>query len=100
VLAFVDATIVNVAFPDIRRDFDDASLAGIFWVLNAYNIVFAAFIVAAGRIADLLGRKRFRRRRNGTHGEARLPGFTEALTRALLRAAWIRPRRRAGTPTL
>jgi EmrB/QacA subfamily drug resistance transporter len=58
VLAFVDATIVNVAFPDIRSDFPEASLSGISWVLNAYNIVFAAFIVAAGRIADLLGRKR------------------------------------------
>ena len=58
VLAFVDATIVNVAFPDIRADFEGASLATISWVLNAYNIVFAAFIVAAGRIADLLGRKR------------------------------------------
>jgi NTE family protein len=56
-LAFVDATIVNVAFPDIREDFDGAGLAAISWVLNAYNIVFAAFIVAAGRIADLLGRK-------------------------------------------
>ena len=58
VLAFVDATIVNVAFPDIARDFENTSLATISWVLNAYNIVFAAFIVAAGRIADLLGRKR------------------------------------------
>ena len=58
VLAFVDATIVNVAFPDIRADFPDTDLAGISWVLNAYNIVFAAFIVPAGRIADLLGRKR------------------------------------------
>ena len=58
VLAFVDATIVNVAFPDIQEDFGEASLSGISWVLNAYNIVFAAFIVAAGRIADLLGRKR------------------------------------------
>jgi NTE family protein len=57
-LAFVDATIVNVAFPDIRADFEGSTLAGISWVLNAYNIVFAAFIVAAGRIADLLGRKR------------------------------------------
>ena len=28
-------------------------------MLNAYNIVFAAFLVAAGRIADLLGRRRF-----------------------------------------
>jgi EmrB/QacA subfamily drug resistance transporter len=58
VLAFVDATIVNVAFPDIASDFEDASLSGISWVLNAYNIVFAALIVAAGRVADLLGRKR------------------------------------------
>ena len=57
-LAFVDATIVNVAFPDIREDFEGTSLAGISWVLNAYNIVFAALILAAGRIADLLGRKR------------------------------------------
>ena len=57
-LAFVDATIVNVAFPDISADFEDSSLASISWVLNAYNIVFAAFLVAAGRVADLLGRKR------------------------------------------
>ena len=58
VLAFVDATIVNVAFPDIAEDFEGTSLATISWVLNAYNIVFAAFLVAAGRVADLLGRKR------------------------------------------
>ncbi len=57
-LAFLDATIVNVAFPDIRASFPDASLGGISWVLNAYNIVFAAFLLPAGRIADLLGRKR------------------------------------------
>jgi EmrB/QacA subfamily drug resistance transporter len=58
VLAFIDATIVNVAFPDIRRSFSGADFASVSWVLNAYNIVFAAFLVAAGRIADLLGRKR------------------------------------------
>ncbi len=57
-LAFIDATIVNVAFPDIRASFPDTSLAGLSWVLNAYNIVFAAFLVAAGRVADVLGRKR------------------------------------------
>jgi EmrB/QacA subfamily drug resistance transporter len=57
-LAFVDATIVNVAFPDIRESFPDASLSHISWVLNAYNIVFAAFLLPGGRIADLLGRKR------------------------------------------
>jgi NTE family protein len=57
-LAFIDVTIVNVAFPDMRESFPDSSLSELSWVLNAYNIVFAAFIVAAGRIADLLGRKR------------------------------------------
>ena len=49
----MDATIVNVAFPDIRASFPDASLSDISWVLNAYNIVFAAFLLPAGRIADL-----------------------------------------------
>jgi NTE family protein len=57
-LAFLDATIVNIAFPDIVRSFPDASISSLSWVLNAYNIVFAAFLVAAGRLADLLGRRR------------------------------------------
>ncbi len=56
-LAFLDSTIVNVAFPDIQRHFH-AHIASLSWVLNGYNIVFAAFLVAAGRLADLLGRKR------------------------------------------
>ena len=38
--------------------FPDASLAWLSWVLNAYNIVFAALLVPAGRLADLLGRRR------------------------------------------
>jgi NTE family protein len=57
-VAFVDATIVNIAFPDIRESFPQASLSELSWVLNAYNIVFAAFLVAAGRLADLIGRNR------------------------------------------
>src|SRR5215207_8793691 len=57
-LAFVDATIVNVAFPDLQADFSGTSLGALSWVLNAYNIVFAALLVAAGRFADLLGRRR------------------------------------------
>jgi len=57
-LAFLDSTIVNVAFPDIQRSFPDAALSSLSWVLNAYNIVLAAFLVAAGRFADVLGRKR------------------------------------------
>jgi EmrB/QacA subfamily drug resistance transporter len=57
-MSFLDVTIVNVAFPDIERDFDDTSRAGLSWILNAYNIVFAALLVPAGRLADLVGRRR------------------------------------------
>src|SRR3954467_9765033 len=57
-MAFLDVTIVNVAFPSIRAEFPEASVAGLSWVLNAYNIVFAALLVPAGRLADLVGRRR------------------------------------------
>src|ERR1700759_2892107 len=57
-MAFLDVTIVNVAFPSIRQAFPDDSLAGLSWVLNAYNIVFAALLIPAGRLADLVGRRR------------------------------------------
>jgi NTE family protein len=57
-MAFVDATIVNIAVPSIARDFSGSSLSSISWVLNAYNIVFAAFLVGGGQLADLLGRRR------------------------------------------
>src|SRR3954471_15494882 len=57
-MAFLDVTIVNVAFPSIHVAFPGASLAGLSWVLDAYNIVFAALLVPAGRLADLLGRRR------------------------------------------
>ncbi|WP_204800718.1 MFS transporter [Mycobacterium riyadhense] len=56
-LAFLDSTIVNVAFPDIQRHFH-SDISDLSWVLNAYNIVFAAFLVALGKLADLVGRKR------------------------------------------
>jgi NTE family protein len=57
-VAFVDATIVNIAFPDIARSFPGTSIATLSWVFNAYNVVLAAFLVAAAGIADLLGRRR------------------------------------------
>jgi EmrB/QacA subfamily drug resistance transporter len=57
-LAFLDATIVNVAFPNIRESFPDSSISTLSWILNAYSIVFAAFLVVSGRLADLLGRRR------------------------------------------
>ena len=57
-LAFLDATIVNVAFPSIQESFPDTSIGGLSWVLNGYNIVFAAFLIVMGRLTDLLGRRR------------------------------------------
>jgi EmrB/QacA subfamily drug resistance transporter len=57
-MGFLDVTIVNIAFPDIEASFPDASLAELSWILNAYNIVFAALLVPAGRLADRLGRRR------------------------------------------
>jgi EmrB/QacA subfamily drug resistance transporter len=57
-MGFLDVTIVNIAFPDIERSFPDSSLAGLSWILNAYNIVFAALLVPAGRLADRVGRRR------------------------------------------
>ena len=56
-LAFLDSTIVNIAFPAIQKYFH-SDIGSLSWVLNAYNIAFAALLVAGGRLADLLGRKR------------------------------------------
>ena len=54
----LDLFIVNVAFPDLARDFAGTDLSTLSWVLNAYTIVFAALLVPAGRWADAFGRKR------------------------------------------
>src|SRR5437588_12676334 len=53
----LDATIVNVALPSMQRDlhFSQANLA---WVVDAYMIAFGSFLLLAGRLGDLLGRKR------------------------------------------
>src|SRR5436190_20024288 len=57
-MASLDLFIVNLALPSIARDFDNASLSNLSWVLNAYAIVFAALLIPAGRVADRIGRKR------------------------------------------
>src|SRR4051812_39273113 len=58
-MASLDLFVVNIAFPDIARDFNGSKLAGLSWVLNGYTIVFAALLVPMGRAADRLGRRRF-----------------------------------------
>jgi EmrB/QacA subfamily drug resistance transporter len=56
-LIVVDMTIVNVALPSIQHDLG-FSQSGLAWVINAYLIAFAGLLLLAGRLGDLLGRKR------------------------------------------
>src|SRR5204863_3630393 len=56
-MLLLDITIVNVALPPIARDLD-ASFTDLQWVINAYALTLATFVLNAGSLADLLGRKR------------------------------------------
>jgi EmrB/QacA subfamily drug resistance transporter len=53
----LDATIVNVALPDIGRDFH-ATVSGLQWTIDAYTLVLAALLMLSGSTADRLGRRR------------------------------------------
>jgi EmrB/QacA subfamily drug resistance transporter len=53
----LDTTIVNVALPSIQRDLHFTQ-GGLTWVVNAFLIAFGSFLLLAGRLSDLLGRKR------------------------------------------
>jgi EmrB/QacA subfamily drug resistance transporter len=52
----VDTTIVNVALPTLVRDLR-ASNVQLEWIVDAYNLVFASFVLASGNLSDRLGRK-------------------------------------------
>ncbi|ORT60428.1 MFS transporter [Streptomyces sp. CB03238] len=56
-LVVLDVSVVNVALPSMRADLG-LSAIGLQWVLNAYSIAFAGFMLLGGRAADLFGRKR------------------------------------------
>src|SRR2546430_17579797 len=53
----LDTTIVNVALPSIRESlrFTETSLV---WVVNAYMLTYAGFLLLGGRLADLFGHRR------------------------------------------
>src|SRR3954470_16158346 len=53
----LDSTIVNVALPSIQDDLH-FSQSNVAWVMNAYLIAFGGLLLLAGRLGDLLGRKR------------------------------------------
>jgi EmrB/QacA subfamily drug resistance transporter len=56
-LAFIDATVVNIALPAIGRDLH-SSAAGLQWTVNGYALSLAALILLGGSLGDRLGRKR------------------------------------------
>lgn len=56
-MIILDQTIVNVALPAIRADLGFTQ-TGLAWVVNAYLIAFGGLLLLAGRLGDLIGRKR------------------------------------------
>ena len=52
----LDTTIVNVALPTLVRELH-ASTTQLEWIVDAYNLLFAAFVLAAGNLGDRAGRK-------------------------------------------
>jgi EmrB/QacA subfamily drug resistance transporter len=56
-MVVLDATIVNVALPDIQKALGFSG-TGLEWVVNAYALTFGGFLLLGGRAGDLLGRRR------------------------------------------
>ncbi len=56
-MLLLDITVVNVALPDIQRSLH-SSFQDLQWVVDAYSLTLAAFLLTAGSVADQLGRKR------------------------------------------
>jgi MFS family permease len=56
-LLMLDSTVVALALPSIRHDIG-ASSAGLQWAMNGYLLAITALVVTAGRLGDMLGRKR------------------------------------------
>ena len=52
----IDVTIVNVTLPSLVRELG-ATTTNLQWVVDAYSLVFAALILAAGSLSDRVGRK-------------------------------------------
>jgi len=56
-MVVLDATIVNVALPDISRALDVSSNADLQWVVTGYTLTFGGFLLLGGKLADRVGRK-------------------------------------------
>ena len=69
----LDTTIVNVALPALVRQ-TGATTTDLQWVVDAYNLTFAALLLAAGSLSDRLGRKGMLLAGLGVFGAASLAG--------------------------
>jgi MFS family permease len=56
-MVILDVAVVNIALPEMRAGLH-FSTTGLQWVVNAYTITFAGFMLLGARAADLLGRRR------------------------------------------
>src|SRR6186997_2188155 len=56
-MIFLDATIVNVALPDIQNEFDTGE-QGLQWVVAAYSLTMGMFIMSAATLSDARGRRK------------------------------------------
>lgn len=57
-IAFLDVTVVNLAFPDLQQAFPRVALTDLSWVITAYAVFLAALMTPGGRLADVIGRRR------------------------------------------
>jgi EmrB/QacA subfamily drug resistance transporter len=56
-MAFLDATVVNIALPTIGRDLG-TGITGLQWVVNAYTLTLSGFLLLGGSLGDHYGRRR------------------------------------------
>src|SRR5919201_5814870 len=59
-MVMLDTTIVNVALPTIKVDLKIGSQSELEWTVNAFLLTYAVLLLPGGKLADYLGRKRFR----------------------------------------
>ena len=85
-MVVLDASIVNVALPSIQHDLHFSS-SGLQWVINAYTLTFAGFLLLGGRAADLFGRKKIF-----------MVGLTVFTLRPACWVGWPRARRGSSAP--
>src|SRR4051794_14992243 len=57
-MPMLDNLVVNTALPTIQRELG-SGISGLQWIIDAYTLTFASFMLTGGALSDLYGRKRF-----------------------------------------